>query len=174
MPLVLNTVTACCFDGVRLETMKAVHVFKYVSTCFLSSCVCVCLIRKALLWPLHPCVDPHPVSLSVTDEHNLSFQIHERLQHYEESKPAPVQDNAASLARQVNFFLFIVKKFWHLFDSSSKIICFWTLIRDLLKVFTLMIMLVIVQHNIIFTLTCHTHYTIVKHTLTIQQWKTIS
>ncbi|XP_028289068.1 MAGUK p55 subfamily member 7 isoform X1 [Parambassis ranga] len=33
--------------------------------------------------------------------HSL-VKIHERLQHYEESKPAPVQDNAASLARQLS------------------------------------------------------------------------
>ena len=48
-----------------------------------------------------------PSSLSLADEHNLSFQIHERLQHYEESKPVPVQDNAASLGHEVSFFFFL-------------------------------------------------------------------
>lgn len=32
----------------------------------------------------------------------LSLQIHELLQHYEESKPAPVQDGAAALVNEVS------------------------------------------------------------------------
>ncbi|XP_035854208.1 MAGUK p55 subfamily member 7, partial [Sander lucioperca] len=37
-----------------------------------------------------------------TDEHNLSFQIHEQLQHYEESKPVPVLDSTAALAHELS------------------------------------------------------------------------
>ncbi|XP_038131098.1 MAGUK p55 subfamily member 7-like [Cyprinodon tularosa] len=37
--------------------------------------------------------------------HSL-VKIHERLQHYEESKPVPVLDSAAALAQNVRFFSF--------------------------------------------------------------------
>lgn len=62
----------------------------------------LCLIKEASLWPLQPNLDP--LSLSLTDEYNLSFQIHERLQHYEESKPVPVLDSTAALAHEVSSY----------------------------------------------------------------------
>lgn len=48
----------------------------------------------------------------LNNEYNLSFQIHERLQHYEESKPAPVLEGAAPLARDVS----VLKNMFKLID----------------------------------------------------------
>ena len=88
--------SACCC---AYELMCAHFVCMYLLTR-------VCLLREASLWPLQPNVDP--LSLSLADEHNLSFQIHERLQHYEESKPVPVLDNTAALAYEVSFLLHVL------------------------------------------------------------------
>lgn len=79
-------------------------------------CPLVCVFAEGGLvmakhWP--------PSSLSLTDEHNLSFQIHEQLQHYEESKPVPVQDNAASLGHEVSYYFFYKDDF-QLFDCTYR------------------------------------------------------
>lgn len=38
---------------------------------------------------------------------HLSFQIHERLRHYEEGKPTAVLKSAAALAHEVSFMTFM-------------------------------------------------------------------
>ncbi|XP_042075197.1 MAGUK p55 subfamily member 7 isoform X1 [Haplochromis burtoni] len=69
---------------------------------------CTCFLT-CLFGDVHMASSVHTFSstcahyyLSLNNEYNLSFQIHERLQHYEESKPAPVLEGAAPLARDVS------------------------------------------------------------------------
>lgn len=77
--------------------MEAAHVFIQMGFCAHSL-----LARVRVFFaqgrPSRARVDTFPLLINTT----LSFQIHELLQHYEESKPVPVQDSTAALVNEVS------------------------------------------------------------------------
>lgn len=76
--------------------MEAAHVFIQMGFCVHSLPTRVCVFAQGR--PSRAHVDTFPSLINTT----LSFQIHELLQHYEESKPVPVQDSTAALVNEVS------------------------------------------------------------------------
>lgn len=76
--------------------MEAAHVFIQTGFCVHSLVTRVPVFAQGR--PSRARVDAFPLLINTS----LSFQIHELLQHYEESKPVPVQDSTAALVNEVS------------------------------------------------------------------------